>query len=386
MVNSEKAGALALNSIFGYNPKISKTIIDCLGSAAAVFRLSTQELSDLFGPFSRHRDRISVQAFLDAERQLETLADNGCQFVAITEKSYPAALLECEDPPAGLYVRSTTPAEDLFSHEPRISVVGTRDISPYGMEWCRKLVGVAASSPVRPVIVSGMAIGVDICAHRAALECGLRTFGVLPTGIDEIYPKRHSRDADIICSSPGCALLTDYPPGTGPQPVNFLRRNRIIAGLSQATVLVESKLRGGGTMTARLASGYGRDVLALPGRIDDVRSEGCNRLIAEKIAEPIDSLANFSETLGLGRWNCRNATDLEEEVRRHYGSRGPDEADTLARVASAVRKSRGITAEGIAESLGCPYGSALTLVSVLESDGFLFMDVLGRCTIKDKIV
>ncbi|MBQ2069136.1 MAG: DNA-processing protein DprA, partial [Bacteroidales bacterium] len=142
----------------------------------------------------------------------------------------PALLKDCSDPPLGLYVRSSSPPEEVFRPRPSVAVVGTRDVSRYGLQWCRKLTGAIAQSPARPVIVSGLAIGVDIAAHLEAIDRGGSTIAVLPTGLDKIYPYRHEAYADRICNSPGSALVSDYPPGTMALKTNFLRRNRIIAG------------------------------------------------------------------------------------------------------------------------------------------------------------
>ena len=386
MERIEKVGALALNAIFGYEPKISRTLIENLGSAAAVFSLSAGELRDIFGPYSKYIPKISPDAVSLAEKELERLESEGFEFISITEPSYPALLLECPDPPAGLYVRSSTPAAQLFGSRPSVSVVGTRDISQYGIEWCRRIVGAMSQAPEKPVIVSGLAIGVDICAHLAALECGLPTIAVIPTGIADVYPRRHGAAAGRIASTPGCALVTDYPPGTVPQPVNFLRRNRIIAALSRATVLVESKAKGGGTMTARLAADYGREVFALPGRIDDLRSAGCNLLIHEKIAEPIVSLAGLPEALGLGHWNRRRSPDLLEEVRGRFAGRLEDGVmQDMLRIADAVRRQRGISLDELCVSLGMDYATVSALAGLLESEGFISTDLLQRCAIEVKI-
>ena len=180
-----------------------------------------------------------------------------------------------------------------------VAVVGTRDISPYGREWCERIVHALARTSPKPLIVSGLAIGTDICAHKAALEASLPTIAVMATGTDTIYPYRHRQIAEKMSGTQGCALVTDYPPGTAPLPVNFLRRNRIIAGLSHATILVESKIKGGGMMTCRLAFSYDRDVYALPGRADDLRSQGCNHLIRARMAEPLTSEEDIIDSLGL---------------------------------------------------------------------------------------
>jgi len=382
MENSEQAGAVALNTIFGYEPKISRHIIETLGSAAAVFRLSGGELDDIFGPYSKYRDKITPEAFKEAEQQLRKLAELGFRTVPLTSADYPSTLKECEDPPAVLYVRSSSEIAELLTREPRISIVGTRDISLYGKEWCRRIVEAIAGTPARPVIVSGLALGVDVSAHEAALDFGLPTIAVLPTGITEVYPARHARIASRIAAAAGSGLLTDYPPGTAPQAITFLRRNRIIAGLSQATVLIESRIHGGGTITARLASGYGRDVFALPGRIDDDRSAGCNSLIQEKIAEPVASLDTFIADLGLGRWKRSSKAGLKEELSCKYSSCSNGAA--LIETAMEIKNNRGITLEQLCARLNKPYNEVAVLAGTLEDDGIIVIDLLRRCAVKVK--
>lgn len=379
---SESVCAIALNRIFGFEPQIANSLIDNLGSAAAVFRLDREERTSLFGPFNKYTDKITTAELESAQREWEKLTRDGVQFVLRTDAAYPALLRECPDAPVMLYVRSDTAAEDIFNRGNFISVVGTRDISPYGKEWCERIVCAMAEAPEAPCIVSGMAFGVDICAHMAALASKIPTIGVLPVGIDTVYPWRHRVAAEKIVATPGGALVTDYPPGTAPVAVNFLRRNRIIAGLSSATVLVESKLKGGGTMTARLASSYGREVFCLQGRIDDVRSEGCNLLIREKIAEPVPPLPELTRALGLGEWNRRKRSTLEEELRKRYGGR-PD-CEALLATAVLIKGNGGIRPDEICRRLGITFGNACALTGTLESDGFIDVDLLQGCCINFK--
>ena len=280
----EKACLCALSRIFGFEPKQGLALIERMGCASAVFALDKDGLDELLGPYCKQKFQIRQSAVFEAARELEALAKTGVEFVGWGQEGYPLLLTECPDPPIGLYIKSTTRPQDLWTRPKNIAVIGTRDISPYGKEWCTKVVEGLAETNQKPLIVSGLALGTDICAHRTAIERGLPTIAVMPTGPDAVYPHRHLAFADQLSRTPGCALITDYPPGTPPLPVNFLRRNRIIAGLSHATVLIESKLKGGGMMTARLAFSYDRDVFALPGRVDDIRSQGCNRMILEKIA------------------------------------------------------------------------------------------------------
>lgn len=383
----ETVSALALNRIFGFKPKISRLLVEKLGSANAVFQASEQEIESIFGPYRNIYGDISPASLECAARELDWLRGNGCDFVPANSPDYPSLLLECEDAPIGLYVRSATPVSDLFPDKPCISVVGTRDISLYGKEWCTRIVTSLAKAPAQPTIVSGFALGVDITAHLAALDSGIPTIAVLPVGIDDIYPQRHRRIAERLAATPGCAVISDYPPNTGAQAFNFLRRNRIIAGMSQSTILIESKIHGGGMMTASLASGYGRDVFALPGRIDDERSKGCNKLIADKVAEPIFSIEMLQETLGLGRFCRTKPKELEEELRRAFAGRLDDGVMTeLVKVGLFIKKNRGSTPDDICTGTGISYSKAAYLAGLLESEGFIVTDVLQRCSINAKIV
>lgn len=384
-LTEEQVSACALNAIFGYEPRLASGLIRALGSADAVFRLDSKSLGRVLGPFSKYRDRVNDVAREDARQELERLMERGCRFLPLTDPCYPALLKDCEDAPAGLYIRSRSGPADIFNAGPFISVVGTRDISAYGKEWCPRIISTLASSGSRPGIVSGLAFGVDICAHMAALANGLPTIAVIPVGIDDIYPRSHRVAAEKIATAPGSAIITDYPPGTSAVPVNFIRRNRIIAGLSRATILVESKDKGGGTMTARLASGYGRDVYALPGRIDDIRSAGCNRLLAEKIAEPIVSCPQLCRSLGFEGHTGLSAPDTIDRIRELSPALvGDGDAPLLVSVADAIVRTKRITVEEIAHGLGIPYGKALSFTGILECEGFIETDLMQRCTIKCK--
>ena len=378
----ERVSACALNRIFGFEPRYASELIRNLGSAQAVFELPDAELDNILGPFSKYKGKINDSAREEAARELNRLSEDGCIFISSSENCFPSLLKECEDSPAGLYIRSDSPPETVFNRGVPISVVGTRDISLYGKEWCPRIIGALASSRNPPTIVSGLAFGVDICAHMAAIAYGLPTIAVLPVGIETVYPASHRIAAGKITSSPGSALVTDYPPGTQAVPVNFIRRNRIIAGMSSATILVESKEKGGGTMTARLAAGYGREVFVLPGRIDDVRSKGCNKLLAEKIADPIYSPENLARALGLGTFNRRRTADILEEIGKKYSCACPEEeVAKLTAVAGAVKRKRGITVEELCRVCGLQYDETVSLVSVLECDGFIDTDLYQRCSI-----
>lgn len=381
----EKACLCALNRIFGFEPKIGLALTEHLGSAGEVFRLSGREKEQILGPYSRYKDRLTRQEVDCAGEELERLKGLDIRFTGWTEEGYPALLKECEDAPLGLYIRSRTPDTELWNPAHKISIVGTRDLSPYGKEWCIRIVKGLASSGERPLIISGLALGTDICAHKAAVNAGLPTIAVMATGAEQIYPCQHRDFAESLVHTPGCALVSDYPPGTPPLAVHFLRRNRIIAGLAEATVLVESRLKGGGMMTSRLAASYCRDVYALPGRVDDVCSQGCNHLIRSKTAEALTSVEALLEGLQMRHGVTRRKESEVEFLEKRY--RGKDPGGRLPQMRAlllAIRKERGISLDDLAAVTGMDYSRVAELTALLQIDGFIDIDLFQRCSINVK--
>lgn len=377
----EKACLCALGRIFGFKPKIALALIEHLGGAREVFKIGRQELEMLLGPHTQYTDLIRKSAVYEAADELEKYSKLDITFIGCTEEHYPRLLKECPDAPIGLYIRSRTHASKLWP-EKKVAVVGTRDVSPYGKEWCAKCVHGLASTGQKPLIVSGLALGTDICAHKAAVEAGLPTVAVMATGPESIYPYRHRGFAEELCQIPGCALVTDYPPQTAPLAIHFIRRNRIIAGLSDATVLIESKIKGGGMNTARLAFSYDRDVYALPGRVDDIRSQGCNMLIRSKIAEPLTSVHEFLDSLGMkAAGGASPVSDIETLTSTYRNSAPTDHLEQMAGLLKIIRHRRGISVEELAETGGLGYARTVELTSRLETDGFISIDLLQRCTI-----
>ena len=382
---SPLVSALALNTLFGDEPKFSHHLIDALGSAEAVFALSAQERLELFGPHNPRAAQIGPAVLEAAQAEFERLSGRGIQFLSIFDEGYPDALRECPDAPLLLYVRSTTPAAELFGGRPAVAIVGTRDQSLYGRECCQRIVLALAEAPARPLVVSGLALGVDITAQAAALESGLPTVGVSPVGVEDVYPRRHTAFVERMVSTPGCALVTDYPPGTAPVAWTFLRRNRIIAGLAGATVLVESRIKGGGMITARMAAGYGRDVFAVPGRIDDLRSQGCNQLLKEQVAAPVASPEALPVALGLGRRRLTRRNDLIAAVRERFSpALPPEEVEQLVRTASLIRERRGICFDELCRETLLGYAEIARTAGLLEEEGFIHIDLLQRCSIHVK--
>ena len=382
MNDEEKYSLCALNRIFGFEPKVAHALLSHLGNASDIFRMKETEINAILGPWSKYRGRICGRTLDEAAEEIRKLEEKGVSFIGCTEKDYPELLKDCDDAPIGLYLRSRTPADKLFAPERKIAVVGTRDISPYGQEWCSRIVSQMGRASEKPVIVSGLALGTDICAHSNALESGLPTIAVMATGPENVYPHRHMDMAERMASTEGCGLITDYPPGTAPLAIHFLRRNRIIAGLSDTTILIESRIKGGGMMTSRLAFSYNRDVYALPGRVDDVTSQGCNLLIKNKTAESIDSVEGLMESLRLDTGKPLRTLSASELVRETFGSRaGEGLVSELSSLLASIRKHRGITLDDLCALTSSDYSRISRLAGMLESEGLISIDLLQRCTV-----
>ena len=377
--NDERTALCALNRVLGYQPVTGHNLVSVFGSARAVFSQEQDTLRTVLGADRTLAEQLTPKQLDWATGELEKIREQGFRFIAFGDDDYPELLAECPDPPLGLYFNASSPPAAVFGLRPAVAVVGTRDLSPYGRDWCRRLVLAMGESSGAPCIVSGLAFGADAVAHRTALECGLATVGVMATGIERVYPWQHEELAAEMVRTPGCAVVTDYPAGSAPVALNFIRRNRIIAGLSRATVVIESRTKGGSLLTAKSANDYDRDVFALPGRADDLRSEGCNSLIRQRMADIITDPYDLVERLGLGKPLRRRKDGLEVLLRRKYGPESP-----LVRFALLVKGKPGIPLEEIVRETGWSWGDVLSYAGTLESDGYLHTDLLQRCTIPAK--
>lgn len=378
--DAETVACCQMNRVFGYNPRLGNKLIEAAGGVEEIFKMGRQKLSQILG--SQPPAGLDTAGLEQSAKELENLATQGSYFLGITANAYPALLKECEDPPIGLYIKSDSPPEDIFRERPYIGVVGTRDISHYGIDWCRKITAALCTSQQMPSIVSGLALGTDIIAHRTALDSGCPTIAVMATGVDMVYPKMHVFDADRIAATPGSALVSDYPPGTSPIAGNFIRRNRIIAGLSSATILVESRIKGGGMSTAYMACSYNRDVFALPGKADDIRSGGCNKLIAEHKAELILTPEDLLGKLGLcTRRGHKGLRDMP--LKLPEGLYPPEEKEALEALLRIIRHSRGVSKMELCKKTGMEVPQISGLLSILESEGLIFTDLLGNCSARN---
>ena len=234
----------------------------------------------------------SDEARKRAEVELEYDLRYGIEPLTMNDERYPSRLRECDDAPLMLFYKGNA----NLNQQRVINIVGTRHCTPYGEDLIRRFVTELKQLCPQVLIVSGLAYGVDINAHRQALDKGYETVGVLAHGLDDLYPNRHKETAQRMIEQGG--LLTEFLTQTNADKINFVRRNRIVAGMSDACILVESAAHGGGLITCEISQAYNRDVFAFPGRIGDAYSEGCNNLIRSNGAMLITSASDFVKDMG----------------------------------------------------------------------------------------
>ncbi|TSA26429.1 MAG: DNA-protecting protein DprA [Bacteroidetes bacterium] len=282
---------IALCLIPGIGDVLGKKLVTLCGSAEAVFREPKQILQKVRGIGEVLSHAIgNREIFLRAEKEISFISRFGITPLFFQDPSYPRRLTHCIDGPLLIFYKGTA----SLNADRVVGIVGTRSATTYGKQICRELVtGLSTHSPL---IVSGLAYGIDSCAHRAALDAQLPTIAVLGHGLDRIYPCANSALAEKMLSCVG--LLTEFLSGTSPDRENFPKRNRIIAGLVDALVVVEAARKGGALITADIANSYNRDVFAVPGRIGDPWSEGANYLIRTNQAHLLQSAANVEYIMG----------------------------------------------------------------------------------------
>ncbi len=269
----------------------AKGLINHFGDAGAVFHASKKALDAIEGLGSRAVNSIlQFKDFSRAEEEIEFIKKYKITPLFLTDKNYPQRLLNCYDSPAMLYYKGNA----NLNCARIVAIVGTRNHNEYGRHICEKLIEEMADEDV--LIVSGLAFGIDTIAHKSALKSNLQTVGVLAHGLDRVYPAQNKSLAKQMISCGG--LLTEFKSKTNPDKQNFPGRNRIVAGISDAIIVVESGIKGGSLITAELANGYNKDVFAFPGRTDDTKSEGCNYLIKNNKAALITCANDLLENMG----------------------------------------------------------------------------------------
>lgn len=300
----EQIYSIALTMVPGIGHIGAKHLIDGMGNAVDVFRLR-KEISERIPEVSQRVIEAldCPQAVLRAEQEYEFIRKNRISCLSFHDEAYPSRLRECEDAPVVLFFKGNADLNSLHI----LNMVGTRNATDYGTQICASFLRDLKALCPDVLVVSGLAYGIDIHAHREALANELPTVGVLAHGLDRIYPHVHRKTAVDMLEKGG--LLTEFLSGTNPDRHNFISRNRIVAGMCDATIVIESAEKGGSLITAELAEGYHRDCFAFPGRMSDEYSKGCNRLIRDNKASLLLSAEDFVQAMG---WNMQ--TTLSEKV------------------------------------------------------------------------
>ena len=304
----EQIYSIALTMVPGIGHIGAKHLIDGMDNAVDVFRLR-KELPERIPEISRRVVEAldCPQAIARAEQEYEFVRKNRISCLTFHDEAYPSRLRECEDAPVVLYFKRKT---DLNTHQ-IINNVGTRNATDYATQLCASFLRDLKTLCPDVLVVSGLAYGIDIHAHREALANELPTVGVLAHGLDRIYPYVHRKTAVDMLERGG--LLTEFMSGTNPDRHNFVSRNRIVAGMCDATIVIESAEKGGSLITAELAESYHRDCFAFPGRVNDEYSKGCNLLIRDNRASLLLSAEDFVQAIG---WNMPVTPSEKVNVQR----------------------------------------------------------------------
>jgi len=302
MSDQEKIYLLALHRLSQIGDATAKKLIEILGSAEAIFIEKTQNLEKINGLGTKRIYSIKKECDFDsAERELKFIDDNDIEFLYFKDQNYPEKLKHCLDGPLVLFQKGNI---DL-KQKKVISIVGTRKVTTHGINFTEKLI--ADLAVFNPVIISGFAYGTDITAQKTAIEQKLQTIGCMAHGLNQIYPKVHKRyEKDVLAHG---GFFTDFCSDDAFDRSNFLKRNRIIAGLSEATIVIESAEKGGSLVTADMANGYNREVFAVPGRHSDKMSIGCNNLIKKQQAMLMTSAADLVYMLN---WDVENKPKVRQ--------------------------------------------------------------------------
>lgn len=361
MNQQEIISAIALTRISFFSLAELLELFRRVGSAEEIVAHS-QHIRDLLPDAS---DRLT-QAFTDigealryAENELRTAESMGVRPLVMGDDDYPSRLLECADAPLVLYYQGSA----SLNQKRVVSIVGTRRCTPYGQDLVRRFMSELRSLCPQVLVVSGLAYGIDICAHREALAQGYDTVGVVAHGLDDLYPPSHRLTADQMLKQGG--LLTEFPTCTRPDRLNFVRRNRIVAGLSDATLLVESAIRGGGLITTRIADDYGRDVFAFPGAVGAPYSEGCNDLIRRQGAGLIMSAKHFVEAMG---WQ-NDAQLSEAQAQGIERQLFPELTADEQRVVAVLQRKNDLQINILSVQSGIAVGPLTALLFSLEMKG-----------------
>jgi DNA processing protein len=358
---------IGLTLIKGVGPVLARNLVAYLGDEEAVFREKIPVLQKIPGIGTAVASEIVSSRVLErADQEIRFIEQKKITPVFFTDSAYPQRLLNCDDAPVILFTRG----KQDFNVPRVISIVGTRKMTDDGRVNCEKLIAQMALDFPDVLIVSGLAYGVDICAHRAALKGKLNTVGVLAHGLDRIYPPMHRQTAVEMVEQG--ALMTEFISETEPDKPNFVKRNRIIAGMADAVVVIESGVKGGALITARLASSYNRDVLAFPGRVGDPLSAGCHWLIKKNVAALIENGDDLAEALGWEK-KKKSKTGVQTQLFVDF------ETDDERRIYQLLLQEREIDVNSLCLKCNLPVSKVSALLLGFEFKGLVRSLPGNRC-------
>ncbi|MDD4516597.1 DNA-processing protein DprA [Massilibacteroides sp.] len=344
---------IALTMIYGVGSVHSRQLLEYFGTAEAIFSEKERLLEKVPGIGAKTAAEIKNPAVLtQAESELAFMEKNQISGLFITDNAYPYRLRECVDAPLLLYSKGNIDLNKTRT----VSIVGTRNATSYGRDMTEQFVSDLCAAFPDIQIISGLAFGIDIFSHKAALKNNLSTVAVLAHGLDRIYPGVHRSVAIEMLQQGG--LLTDYPSGTNPDRQNFVKRNRIVAGLADATIVIESAEKGGSLITADIAFSYSRDVFAFPGKTSDPQSRGCNKLIKLNKAGLITSAADFI-----------SAMNWEEKPKVIQAELSFTDIDDDNPVTSLIRQKKEMHINDLAIELEVTISELSVLLFELEMEG-----------------
>ena len=362
-MNEEIFYAMALTRLTNFNFQQALELYKTVGSAQQIYE-NRNEIGDVVKNASpRLMDALKdwSEAMKRAEFELEFMQEHQIRALTPLDDDYPQRLCECADAPLVIYYCGNS---DLNLSKV-VSVVGTRQCTQYGKDLIHRFMTDLRQMCPQVLVVSGLAYGVDICAHREALDCGYDTVAVLAHGLDQIYPYRHRETAVQMVSHGG--LLTEFMSNTSADKPNFVRRNRIVAGMADACVVVESAARGGGLITAEIAQSYDRAVFAFPGAVGMNYSEGCNHLIRDNVAGLITSADDFVKAMGWSIETLRQQANAKGIERNLFPDLSPEESS----VVNLLQQTNDLQLNILSVKTGIPIGQLTALLFQLEMKGVI---------------
>ena len=359
MLQNELYYTLALLQVEGVGDILAKKLIHHCGSAEEVFKAKKTTLAKIEGIGKAFLKNIQDKnIFHKTENELQIIEKENIHLSYYQDANYPERLQHCYDAPVLLFQSGNIE----LTNRKIISIVGTRQVTTYGTACTQKLIEELA--PLNPIIVSGFAYGVDIVAHQAAMDFGLQTIGVLAHGLNQIYPKIHKKY--MVKMEENGGFLTEFWSDSKPDRENFVKRNRIVAGMSEATIVIESAEKGGSLITAQFANDYNRDVFAVPGRTTDKYSQGCNNLIKTQRAHVLTSAA---DVLYILNWdiNSKNKKESKAIQKQLFISLNDEEQ----KIYDYLQKKNTETIDNIALDCNFPIFKTSSLLLNLELKGLI---------------